>query len=136
MASAPVVVPPCKALCDKLLGGEALHQLDDLEVGDSGDLGMLLEIEVLLCKEDALCTARAHQISTLHIQAGRSQRSAPGISCRNDIARGATNVSKGHWGAGRRQPDIGRADARKSAATAGLIVRQSFAMHGRRNGVV
>ena len=38
----PVVVPPGKALCDKLLGCEALHQLDDLEVGHSRDLRMLL----------------------------------------------------------------------------------------------
>ena len=42
MTSAPVVMSPGKALCDKLLGGEALHQLDDLEVRNTGDLGVLL----------------------------------------------------------------------------------------------
>jgi len=55
LPGSPVVVPPCEALSDQLLGGEALHQLNDLEVGDSGDLGMLLQVEILLRIEDTLC---------------------------------------------------------------------------------
>jgi hypothetical protein len=52
-------VPPGKALCDQLLGGEALHELDDLEVGHSRDLGVLLQVEVLLRIEDTLCSSTA-----------------------------------------------------------------------------
>ena len=57
--SSPVVVPPSKALCNQLLGGEALHELDDLEVGHSRNLGVLLQVEVLLRKEDTLCSSTA-----------------------------------------------------------------------------
>ena len=56
-------MPPGKALCDKLLGCEALHQLDDLEVGYSRDLRMLLQIEVLFRIQHALCSSKAHTIT-------------------------------------------------------------------------
>jgi hypothetical protein len=49
----PVVVPPGEALLDVFLGLEALHELDDLQVGHI-DLGVLGGIEVLLGVQDAL----------------------------------------------------------------------------------
>ena len=50
----PVVVPPGEALGDVLFRFQGLHELDDLEVGDTGDLRVLGEVEVLLSEEDAL----------------------------------------------------------------------------------
>merc|ERR1719409_574337 len=50
----PVVVPPGELLLDELLGGEGLHQLDHLKVGDLLDLGVSGEVEVLLGVDDAL----------------------------------------------------------------------------------
>jgi hypothetical protein len=46
-------MPPCEVLLDVLLGLEALHELDDLQVGHI-DLGVLGGIEVLLGVQDAL----------------------------------------------------------------------------------
>ena len=43
-ASAPVVVAPGEAFGDQLLGLEALHELDDLKVGDV-DLGCFARLK-------------------------------------------------------------------------------------------
>ena len=51
----PVVVAPREALGDKLAGDEALHELDDLEVGHALDLRVLGQVEVLLSVTNALC---------------------------------------------------------------------------------
>lgn len=53
-STAPVVVAPRKALRDQLLALEALHELDHVQVGHI-NLGVLLEIEVLLGLQHALC---------------------------------------------------------------------------------
>ena len=51
--NAPVVVAPGEVLLDVLLGLEALHELDDLEIGHI-DLGVLGGIVVFLGVQDAL----------------------------------------------------------------------------------
>ena len=54
----PVVVLPREGLPDVLLGLEALHELDDLEV-QGIDLGVLGQVVVLLGVQDSLCTCIA-----------------------------------------------------------------------------
>lgn len=50
-----VVVPlPRELGLDVSLGGKGLHGLDDLEVSDSGNLGVLREVEVLGGDQDTL----------------------------------------------------------------------------------
>ena len=56
---APVKVAPRKALGDELAGHEALHELDDLEVGHALDLRVLGQVEVLLSVQNALCSSSA-----------------------------------------------------------------------------
>lgn len=56
----PVVVPPGEALSDQLLGLEGLHQLDHLQVGHAGDLGVLGQVEVLLSLQHTLCKGGVH----------------------------------------------------------------------------
>ncbi len=46
---------PGKAFGDQLLGHEALHELDNLEVGDALNLWVLLQVEVLLGIKHSLC---------------------------------------------------------------------------------
>ncbi|GIL55765.1 hypothetical protein Vafri_11292, partial [Volvox africanus] len=50
----PVIVPPGEALGHQLLGLEALHELDNLQVGHTGYLRVLLKVEVLLGLKDTL----------------------------------------------------------------------------------
>lgn len=51
----PVVMAPSITLGDKLLGLEALHELDHLKVGDALNLRVLGGIKVLLGEQDTLC---------------------------------------------------------------------------------
>ena len=70
----PVIVPPGKALCDKLLGCEALHQLDDLEIGYSGDLRMFLQVEVLFRIQHALCSSMSPAVTIRATNAGLARK--------------------------------------------------------------
>ena len=51
----PVVVAPREQLGHVLLGLEALHELDDLEVGNFGQLRVGSQVEVLLGIQHTLC---------------------------------------------------------------------------------
>lgn len=57
LTDAPVVVAPGEELGDQLLGLEALHELDDLQVGHALHLGVLRQVVVLLREKDSLCTS-------------------------------------------------------------------------------
>ena len=92
--SSPVVVPPGKALCDKLLGREALHELDDLEVGHSRDLGVLLQVEVLLRIEDALCSITACLLDAY--RAGDGLRPVRIVLCNSILRQGHTEALGRH----------------------------------------